>query len=111
MYCTSCSSSSPTAPPTKLPPRWALATLLYVHLLVLLLLSCYGSSLNRVALCTRSPFTAQLVFAPNIIRPQKETMETSLATPQLTALVHTFIVYYKDIWRLDEQLAALEGLA
>jgi len=38
-------------------------------------------------------------------------METSLATPQLTALVHTFIVYYKDIWRLDEQLAALEGLA
>ena len=34
-------------------------------------------------------------------------METSLATPQLTALVHTFIVYYKDIWRLD----ALEGLA
>ena len=58
-------------------------------------------------LCTRSPFTAQLVFAPNIIRPQKETMETSLATPQLTALVHTFIVYYKDIWRLD----ALEGLA
>jgi hypothetical protein len=37
-------------------------------------------------------------------------METSLATPQLTAIVHTLITCHKEIWAQNPQLLEAEAV-
>jgi len=36
-----------------------------------------------------------IVFAPNIIKPEVETLETSLSSPKITVLVEDYIQMYK----------------
>ena len=52
----------------------------------------------------------QLVFAPNIIRPEKHTMETSLASPYVNQVM-TFLIHNRTrIWHAIPSLAEAEGL-
>lgn len=48
------------------------------------------SSQNRM-----SASNLAIVFAPNLIRPEVETLETSLSSARLTVLIEDYIVMYK----------------